>query len=506
MRVSPLVDSCDRLIFKKAAKTYNRLSPENQRWIDFEDVIQDGFIEAWQAEQRYRQDFGTKYSTYLYRGLDLLFHGRYHAPLQQQKRVARLKELDAPVPGSEDTFPDLVSQEPTPEEIFSAVSGVLQVCHALPPDAVSFLLQVVTTETGQITRRGSNSIVLIPEACQRYDVRREDLALIMVSAYAKSMLVEGVVAAAGHLGEDDAKVLECINCRASFSLNDARKGRYSATSLTCLTCLRELHASGPELTCFGRRKVVKGKTVVEGYSEADTECRMHCRDRVACRQFIEKGEKRMTTGNVENIELETEGIDFTDIETGDIEVPASPEAAPATKPRKAAAKRAAKPAKVVEPEPVAAEPEAPVKKAVKAAPKKAAKKAAPKKAAKKPVQRSKKSTAKIDPKEAKKQGLIKLDEQGRDLPFKPGSVMRYYLTEAMEPGGTTEAALEKFASKNGYNHKFQMAVLLSGKSGDSGRRPYPSTHTWKVERDEKTGKIQVYNVRRIAFYARMDRV
>jgi hypothetical protein len=45
---------------------------------------------------------------------------------------------------------------------------------------------------------------------------------------------------------------------------------------------------------------------------------------------------------------------------------------------------------------------------------------------------------------------------------------------------------------------------MSGKSGDSSLRPYPSTHTWVAE--VKGERIIVSNVKRIAFYAKMARI
>jgi hypothetical protein len=545
MQVSPLVDSCQRLIHQKAFRTYHRIAPENRRWIDPEDVIQDGIIAAWEAEQRYKKNRGAKFSTYLYNGLDMLFSGKYTVPLRQKKRQASLLELDAPLQledGStalHESISDDEHPSQSPDKMFEAISGVLRVCHSIPPSALSFFLQVITDETGrilrrdivdknkQLRRRNVDFIGCIPETCRRYKVTREDLALVMASGYAKGIVVDGVVKSAEHLGEDDAKVLECLECRELFSLNDARAGRYSATSLTCSACLRGLHQIGPDNSCFGRRKVVKnGRTAAEGYSEADVECRLHCRDRAACRKYIEEREKGMAE-SVDNLELESEleGVDFSDIE----EEEEVPEVEPETK-KPATSKKAVKPAatKTVKAAKAAPAKAAKPTKTVKAAPAKAVKatktvkaaknvkKAAPAKAAKAaPAKRLRAEpghaktprntpSGKIDPKVALKKGLIKLDAKGRDLPYKDGSVMRYYLEQALQPGGVSEDSLEKWAMKNGYDHRYQRAVLVSGQNGGTAVRPYATTHTWKVE--VKNGRIRVYDLKRIAYYKKIGRL
>ena len=535
--VSPLADSCIRLVHQKARRTFNRISPENKRWIDLEDVVQDGFIEAWEASQRYEsaQDYRARYSTYLYRGLDMLFSAKYAIPLRQQKRVTRLTELDAPIPGSDNT-PDVPAHDVSPERMFQAISGVIRVCYAIPPAALTFLLGVIMTETGRIRRRNADDISCIPGACRDYGVTRQDMDLVMASFEGKGLVLEGVVRATVKLGEDDAKVLECVECVGKFSLADARAGRYSATSLTCSGCLKKLADSDEKNTCFGRRKMVQhNRTVTEGYSEADSECRLHCRDRAACVRYIEDKEKRMSK-NVSNLDVDLEDVDFSDVEAEDTEATtdeteedeaaAESDEKPVKATKKTAAKKAA-PAKETKKAPAKETKKAPAKetkvtknKAVKDAPKAtkapakvaATKKAAPVKEAK-PAKvakekgrkgRTQKSAEKVDPKVALKEGLIKLDDQGRDLPFKPGSMMRYCLEAALEPGGATEKKLEAEVIKLGYDFKFQRSVLLSGKSGDSSLRPYPSTHVWKAE--AKDGRIYVSDVKRIAYYARLARI
>lgn len=508
--VSPLVDSCAGLIHQKAFRTFRRISPENKRWIDLEDVIQDGIIEAWEASQRYDKTKGTRFSTYLYRGIDMSLSARYAIPLRQKKRVTTLTELDAPIPGT-DMMPEVETSEASPEQLFQAVSGLVCVCSIIPPVAVSFLLGVIVSESGLIRRRTADDIACIPEACRELGVLRQDIDLVMASAHARGLVLEGVVRSSV-VAEEDIKVLECIECRIKFSLSDVRQGLYSATSLTCSVCLKKISAAGAENTCFGRKKELhNNRTVTEGYSEADAECRLHCRDRAACVRFIQVKEKRMAK-KVPDMDVELEDVDFTDVEAEDTDTATTDDAeaeAPAKSTKKAAksagkksaAKKATKaPAKETKPAKSAA------KKVAKAPAKSAAKKAA--KSDKSKGTRTPKSSEPIDPKVALKEGLIKLDEHGRDLPFKAGSMMRWCLEQALEPGGVTEKEMEAKVIKLGYDYKFQRTVLLSGKSGDSSLRPYPSTHTWKAEAtgEGKDARITVSNVKRIAFYKRMARI
>ena len=462
--ISPMVDSCSDLVHKKAIKTYKHIAPENKRWIDLEDVIQEGLIKAWETEQHFTQyweqekppaHFKSKYSSYLYRGLDMLFSAKYSIPLGARKRITKLVELDAPIADDSEDHLEVPSHNVSPERLFQAVSGVVQVCYAIPPAALTFLLNVIVSDTGRIRRRTVKDISCIPEACDRFGVTRYDLELIMGDLESKSRVLESVMAAETALGENDIKVLECIACREMFSLGDVRTGHYSATSLTCHQCLVKLYEGTDGVSCFGRLKVVNNnKTVTEGYSVADAECRLHCRDRAACKKFIKEGRTNMTPAKVDNMEVDLDQLDLSDVEVAG-------SATTTTKPAKGSAKKAA--TKAAAKAPAKAEPKAAKKteapkaaKKAEKAPAKAAVKTATKasaKVAKKEVKadtpkqpRETKSTAKIDPKVAKAQGLIKLDEQGRDLPFKPGG-MRYCLEQALEPGGAKEKDLEKEVTK-----------------------------------------------------------
>ena len=209
----------------------------------------------------------------------------------------------------------------------------------------------------------------------------------------------------------------------------------------------------------------------------------------------------MTATKVDNIDVDVDDVDFSDVEAADTSA-ATTDAAPAKSKTKKAKTKTATKATAKETKSVKADkkPAKPVKAVVKKKEPKKTKKADKPKGA-----RSQKSSEKIDPKQALKDGLIKLDDKGRDLPFKEGSTMRYVLTEAMAPRRRSREGSGEGDHQAGLRlEKFQCTVIMSGKSGDSSLRPYPSTHTWTAE--SKDGRLYVSNVKRIAFYKRMARI
>lgn len=145
-------------------------------------------------------------------------------------------------------------------------------------------------------------------------------------------------------------------------------------------------------------------------------------------------------------------------------------------------------------------------KVAKVAKKGTAKKAKSKDEVRKP--RKQRSAAKIDPHTEKGKALVKanLDEKGRDLPYKNPSALRKLFVFALRPGRTLAELTAKAKTldlKSG-DPSFQLAALRACKSGDSSLRPYPSTHTWKL--DEENGAFHIHGVKRIACYERMARI
>ena len=513
--VSRRINPCKGLIYQKASQVYRRMAPENKRWIDPEDVLQDAMIAALRTQRSYKPDRGAKFSTYLFTGLDMAMSARYYTPLRQQKRKGAVLELDAPIGEGEDVvFREIRSSDASQADVVEAVSSAVAVCRRALPSAAVFFVGVLVSGRGRIRSWNVDAVGGLEDICREYGMGRPEMALLMGTHANKAMALEGVVGAGLKLGaEEDAKVLECLTCQGMFSLAQVRTGQYSASSLTCKSCLMALQAE--ERTCFGRRKVVQRTRTVEGYAEADAECRLHCRDRAACRKANREGERVMSPKEAID---ELEDVSFDDVEAEEPQATAtrpategkssgkSEKAAKASKPAKAtkAVKtvkqaKAAKPAKVEK-----------ATKVVKAAHRDRVEKAKDTKAAKaaRPAKERKgrevKSAERMDPKVALKQGLIKLDEEGRDLPFKTGSMLRWVFNQLAQPGGVELKALEAKIRKNGLSPDFQLTVLRSGKSGDSGLRPYPSTHTWKVE--EEKGRIRVYDLKRIAFYPKMARL
>jgi len=101
-----------------------------------------------------------------------------------------------------------------------------------------------------------------------------------------------------------------------------------------------------------------------------------------------------------------------------------------------------------------------------------------------------------------KEKVIKLDDQGRDLPFKPNSAMRGALVQALD--GIKVSTLEANIKKAGWDVPFQMKMLRSGQSNGGKLLPYPVTHTWKIT--EENGVIKAHDVKRVATYSKLERV
>src|ERR1035438_4605171 len=51
--ISEEIDSCAGLITQSANRTYRRIAPEHKRWIDPEDILQDGLLAAVLSQKKY---------------------------------------------------------------------------------------------------------------------------------------------------------------------------------------------------------------------------------------------------------------------------------------------------------------------------------------------------------------------------------------------------------------------------------------------------------------------
>lgn len=512
LSISPNVDSCAALIVKKSLKAYANLSEENKRFIDVEDLMQEGMIEAWKADQRFDPTQKTKYCTYLWRGLDLQF-SKLNSPLKRTKRISQgIVEIDAPIASDSSTTLDFPDTDCTPEELHGAVSVLLGIFNDAGPQVQRLLVKLATGDWFLHGRKGMRLAKQLKYYADVFRASERDFHLLSSNRDVKAQVLDGM-SKLTNIDVADARLLECGVCRGKFSLSDVQAGRYFASSLVCSNCLGQMQKKDPVETCFGKKQVVhkNGTTLTEGFSKTNAACRLHCPDRVACKHYVERG-KRMTAAEAAVAEVE----DLDDVEgIDDVEVPAkvvkakgktktaskgkTAKSAKSTKPgkstkaaktvktdaKKGAAKKATKSAKVEKP----------------AKAEKTAKKAASPKTA-----RAVKSTEKILPSSTEGKALIEknLDEDGRDLPFKKNSMLRYLVTQAIQAGGIKLEALEKEIKKAGYDLKYMLPVLKSGESGNSSLRPYPSTHSWTFE--EKNGAIKITNMKRVACYAKMARI
>jgi hypothetical protein len=490
------------MIVQKAQQTYARIPEENKRYIDFEDVLQEGLIAAWKAEQSFNPK-KSKYSTYVFNGLDQINSGLL-APFRQAKRNATtgLVELDAPVEGTQNARLDIEDVEALPSEIQEAVDVLLVVFWAADSKVQQMMLEVASGKLRFHPRylklaRRLRKLVRLHQASERH------FNLLCSNQDVKAQVIEGM-ARLTNIEATDARLLLCGECGKLFSLTDVRQGRYVASSLACSECLTKMQGRSVNSTCFGKAKVVQdGRVLRQGFSESNAACRLHCRDRVACKIYAAKRGRHMTG----------EQAVLDGFEVGDVVIPEDVEKAVPTKkakaPKKAGLKlvdkgkaKAAGSGKTVKAKVKKVAKTEKSAKAVKTV-KKAKKAAAPER---KP--RTKKSAAKIDPHSERGRELVKanLDDKGRDLPFKNPSNLRKMFVYALKTGRTLAEMNAKAKSldlKSG-DPTFQLAVLRSLKSGESSLRPYPTTHVWKLTED--AGQFHIHGVKRIACYERMARL
>lgn len=436
--ISPAVDSCAGLIAQQAYRVHNKLAKEHKRWVDPEDLMQEALLEAVQAERRYKPGKGAKYSTYLYNGLFFELRKNYVDRLRLQKRHSvSILELDAPIdPEGTSTFQVADKSVLIEAELNSerrAVYGIAQLCRAVSAPARLVIVKVLLCGK----KLAINERVYLPElaeAASKIGAQWGDLAVLAENEKIRQMALNQLVSS-GIVGltETDARVLECIRCEGQFTLSDVRSKRYFVAPMTCRTCLRKLKAD--PASCFGKTKTGDQ----EGYSEADVECRLHCRANAACKEFQTK-DSIMAKKN--NVVEEIADVDFEE----------------APEPVKKASKKEAK-----------------VEAATKAKPAKAAKEPA---AEQMPADEVKFWT-KYDETDAP-------TEVGDEWPWKSGSFMRRMFQHAYH--GIKKEELEKRFKSAGRKAEIFFRVLRSGKSGKG-----VITHTWKL--NEEGGKMRPYDVK-----------
>jgi hypothetical protein len=444
--ISPQIDACSGLIFQKATQTYSQITQEHRRWIDLEDLLQEGLLAALKAQSSYETGKDTKFSTYLYTGLHFHNTGRCKDRLRQAKRAsAGLVELDAPVDDEEGGLtPSLASQEQGQEVACGTIQAFLGLCRSLSPGAAAYLIRGllggVEVRMGRHQRSESRYQGEIALAVRKHRVRVDELRLLTKSEEIRKMVLHRLAEAGSIQLNPDvlmAEVLECIRCRKLFSLDAVQKGRYVVSTMTCSRCYHVMQRLPLSESCFGKSPAEGGPT------ETDRTCQLHCRDRAICREFVSGARKDMAKKEkvaeakapVEQDELAD--VDFSAAETKTDKKP----------------------------------------KAAKAAPKPAT---APK------------GDGKATPKAAKAPKEPKTPKEEQLLPFKEQSMMRYLFVKAMEPAGLKEKELVTICEKRAYNPKFQLGCL---KQGNDAKKPAEPRFTWKITIEG--GVIKIYDLKKM---------
>lgn len=504
--ISARIDGCERLLYKQANHFHNHLPAEHQRWIDLEDVLQEGLLAAWQSEQKFSSTWGPQsaldnqaskgrrpFSTYMAYGVRNRFSQTFRSPLSQQKRLSTgIVSITDPVPGTEDMMlaDILLSPDPTPEMMEIGITTFAAIGRRLGGDAAAFFVATMSLGVWPVRAFGAyrlrSLMAQIRRAVLAVGSGFEEMVTVADSKLfrRKTLTLAREFTKMTSTGGHDLKILDCVKCRQQYSLKDVEHGRFEPETLTCSDCYQKMQSSAPERSCFGKTKTEDH----EGFSEADPECKLHCRDREICRQYVNGGRKMGTATEevLDDIDFEedTEAEDMPENDDVAEPAPVKKTSKKATKPAPAKAAKPAKTAKAAKP----AKSPKPAKTA------KAEKKQAP-------------NTKIVKTTDTGEDKVIKLDDQGRDLPFKPSSWMRGCLVLALD--GVKVSKLEADLKKAGADVAFQMKMLRSGNnagrtSEGGGLLPYPITHTWKITEDK--GFIKAHDVKRVATFAKLERV
>lgn len=445
MQISERIDGCERLIAQKAHVAYARLDVNDKRWIDIEDVLQEGRLMAVDAESSYLDvrfvkrggaaKPTTKYSTWLWGVLERRFIN-YNSRFQQMKRVTpSLIELDAPLPdGEAREVPSAPTQYDTVAHL-DLVDAFMQLCAALNEPAIVVLVRGLLF--ANVYGLSANTAICadIGVHAKELGISWSDLAVVggcentrkkVLTRISRSgMISEG--------GEEALRLLQCTECGGKFSIGAIRDQRFYVDSMTCRACYKGMQQTPSEVSCFGKPKSLDA----EGYAAADNECRLHCRDRTVCAKFS----KELTI--MKNAAADVEDVDFADVE-----VPAK--SAPAEGNGKKAKPAAAKNGKKAKP----AE-EKPAKKDTKKA-----------KSDDKPAKAKKEKDEDPAPKEV------------GEWPYRRGSAMDYIFRQMLK--GVGKKAIEKEVTAAGNSWPNMLKIM---------QRPNHRCHTWKLNEEGSQYKI-----------------
>lgn len=371
--ITPRVDTCVPMIVQQARRVYQGMDACNKRWMDEEDVIQEGALAALKADRTFvadgishGQSYQIKFSSYCYKVLFTNLHDTFIKGYKATKRVTDMKEIDAPIKDSEtDRIRDSIFGESHEDnQHYEQAQLFVRVCQLVRGPAAELLISVMIggSPIGMRAIGTVRALTLLRKAVALLGVTYEDFHGFVKNVSARkialTMLAGGVTMVPGL--DIDARVLECIECRGQFSLRDVRSGKFVADTLTCSNCYKQMAEAPAEISCFGKPKTDKH----EGYSEKDIECRLLCMDRNACKQHLTSGKENAMS---ENEVVETDELEDADDLIGDTfdDEPVKPvkkvnKAKSASKPAKKAeakkpSKKEAKPAKKAKPEAKASE-------------------------------------------------------------------------------------------------------------------------------------------------------
>lgn len=463
----PLIQSVVPMVHKKANAVYNRVSQSDRGWIDPEDVLQEGLIAAFLAQQpgAWKPDGGAKFSTYAWRGINQRLHRKFSGYLDTQSRTAEgVIEID-----KIDSDTGISIDLPDPDAITdSSVSecDFVMLCSRLSGRAATLLIrELIVSERPFCQHHISvqNSLTEIRKVISELGLAYSDLYALVSNRESKISVLKKLSTDGNiEVSTMEAKLLQCIECDLRFSLKDLQAGKYIAETSTCMKCYEKLAALPVTVSCFGRekREYVGSdgvKKVIEGYSAADTECTVHCQDRTVCKNFIKKEIKAVSEEEFEEIEVEDDGgygddldIDaIADEVAGEVEQPkaAKKDKVKAKPEAKKTAKKVAKPVKAV----------APAKKVeAKAEPKKAAKKVelVKKEKAKEPV--AAKKAKKVEPITTKsKKAVEPAAKSGKVAPIAKKAAKPAKTSPTRAIKGDPDVVPEKYKDQLGarYPHK-----------------------------------------------------
>lgn len=456
--ISPNIDSCAGLVAKLALRSYSRLSAEHRRWLDPEDLIQEAYISAHQADLTHVPGAGQKYSTRAFTAIDWGLKHVHTGLGRSMRRAVELVELDGTT-GKQ--YADATAVLPVDgTSAFKALVatiirlGPVEVAQAASTYLVAGLLLGVTSRTTP------EVVELLGRAGREAGVSYQEIRNCATDEKTrKKVLLWASEAVIMNLGaENKLRCLVCVRCDGRFTLAALREGRFSLDTSMCRACYREMADSGQ--SCFAKE-----------FSTNAVECRLHCPDRQHCRSFTPKDHTHMSTAKG-TTKTKSKPVVADELEGLDSELAAvDTAAAKTTKPKKVSAEvKAGKSAKA----------KAGKSKPAKAKPAKAVKPVEAKTAA--------------EPKTKKPPVVDEAGpaELGGVWPWRAGSVMRFCFRQCYEGTGVShkkfESFFEKGAQAHGYKADYMLKKMRTGLAGKTEK-----THSWRL--NEEGGRYKIYDAR-----------